>query len=111
MQPQISCEALARVAPSMLLPFLSYGCTGRSLSDNTTYKNFARMGGNMQGTPGVVKALADRFGWTRVALVVGDETRYGPEAHALEKLIQDEGLDVVYMAEGKGGSSLKQRHI
>jgi len=101
---QASCEALARVAPSMLVPFLSYACPGRRLSDNTTYRNFARMGGNMQATPYIMKGLAAHFGWDRVAIVVGDQTTYGVEAHALEKKFKEKDLDVVYMAEDKGDS-------
>jgi len=108
---QASCEALARVAPAMLVPFLSYSCPGRRLSDNVTYKNFARMGNNMYRTPYVMKALADNLGWAQVAMVVGDQTKYGVAAHALEKKLKDKGMNVVFMAEDKGDSFVQTRAL
>jgi len=69
------------------------------------------MGNNMYATPAIVKALTDNFGWAKVAMVVGDQAKYGEEAHALEKKLKDKGLDVVYMAEDKGDSFTQTRAL
>lgn len=65
----------------------------------------------MYHTPEIVKDLADHFGWSKIAMIVGDQTTYGQEAHDLEKKLHDKDLDVVFIAEDKGDSFEQTRAL
>eukprot|EP00929_Paragymnodinium_shiwhaense_P122716 TRINITY_DN9570_c0_g3_i2.p1 TRINITY_DN9570_c0_g3~~TRINITY_DN9570_c0_g3_i2.p1 ORF type:complete len:1317 (+),score=311.18 TRINITY_DN9570_c0_g3_i2:284-4234(+) len=86
------CQSAAFAAASMNLPFLSYQCSSKDLSDVAEYPGFVRMGTPPNATTNILKALAATYFWSHVAIVSGSLTTYGPQVDALQASLQGLGL-------------------
>ena len=73
------CANAAFAAASMNMPFLSYECSGRELSNEQEYEGFTRMGTPLTQTLDMISSIATGYKWTEIAIVSGDPGQYRDE--------------------------------
>merc|ERR1719424_1076029 len=90
------CSALAIISASMFIPAVSYGCSGESLSDESIYPDFVRLGTKTTAKIDVVSRLGKLFDWKHIAIVTGNPGLYRAKAETLMDKLKAEGFSTSY---------------
>jgi len=92
------CANAAFAAASMNMPFLSYECSGRELSDEAEYEGFTRMGTPIIQSLEMVQQIATGYGWPRVTIVSADPAKYRPQVEYYQNGLLAAGLGTAYFS-------------
>ena len=84
------CESVSFVAEAVRLPFVSYECAGKDLSNTVEYPGVTRMGTMTLDAVGtVVGELSALYEWKHIVLLTGNPTVYATEITTLESNLAD----------------------
>merc|ERR1711988_1555816 len=91
------CANAAFAAASMNMPFLSYECNGRELSDEVAYAGFTRMGTPLH-TLDMLERIVAMYGWRQVTIVSADPAKYRPQVEYYQKGLLAAGVATAYLS-------------
>ncbi len=89
------CQPVSLLAAAWGIPMVSYSCTSPRLSDKSIHPTFSRSDGNWMSYGSVCNALADSFGWNRVAILTLTIDLFKLPAEAVQKEMERNGKHVI----------------
>jgi len=92
------CANAAFAAASMNMPFLSYECSGRELSDEAEYAGFTRLGTPITQSLEMLQQIVTSYGWPQVTIVSADPAKYRPQVEYYQTGLVAGGVRTAYFS-------------
>merc|ERR1712232_858659 len=92
------CANAAFAAASMNMPFLSYECSGRELSDEVEYAGFTRMGTPLTQSLDILESIVSSYGWRKITIVSGDPAKYRQQVEYYQAGLLAAGVGTSYLS-------------
>ncbi len=89
------CQPQALFAAALNIPVVAWWCSSSMLSDKTTYPTFTRVKGPWTHLGPLYNALADLFGWSRLAIIFTSEDLYALTAEATKIELEKGNKEVI----------------
>ena len=90
------CNNQALLAAAWQIPIISWGCASTIFWDKGTFPTFMRTVGPWSGFSTMFDKLADRFGWSKMAIVTTREDVFVETAIAIKEEMEQHNKAIIY---------------